>query len=73
MKSLLILLLLTGCAAHITITTPDGTQVDYESARKAAIAVNANGTVTILTGEVVTDDLATVVEAIGKTATIRDE
>ena len=70
MRNLIIVfmaLLLTGCAATITITTPNETKVEYNSARKAAIAVSADGAVTILTGAVITDDPAAIVTAITST------
>ena len=57
MKSLLILLLLTGCAATITITVNDPetgkelTRVEYKSARKALIQIDGTK-VDIVTGEV---------------------
>ena len=69
--SIVLLVLLTGCAAEIQLSMTNdecGTvETDYKSARKAAISMTCSG-VTVLTGEVITDDPAAVVEALGKAA-----
>ena len=68
---LITLLLLTSCAADIHLSMNNSeeceVEVDYNSARRAAISMSCQGA-TVLTGEVITDDPAAIVEALGSAA-----
>ena len=67
MKYLILLLLLTGCTGHISVTlTGENTlqhTITVETARRTMVAIDG-GQVTVITGQVAIDDAT--VQALGR-------
>lgn len=69
MRSLLLVLLLTGCSGTISIisTSPNGVdnRIEIDTARRTVVALNG-GEITVMTGQVAIDD--STVQALGRNA-----